>query len=413
MQLPYVGGNMTRESILEYAAAVRRRYRKASKAQKGLILTEFCLTTGYHRKSAIRLLNRKPQGGKKGKRGRPREYGHEITRVLKIAWEATGRVCSKLLAPFMPELIETLERHGEIAPSPEVREKLLRVSPATIDRLLKPFRLRPLRRPYAKSRAASLLRNKIAMRTFAELRGLEMGHLEVDLVLHCGMSTEGFYLATLVGVDIATGWTECVPVWGKTQSRVGSSVDRIRRQVPFKLLGIHSDNGSEFINHPLYDYCRRHDILFTRSRPYKKNDQPRVEQKNGALVRHLVGYGRYTTRAAYEQLGRVYALVRLHTNFFQPMAKLVDRIRHGAKVHKQYDRARTPHQRLLALAVLNDERSQELEKLYRSLNPLQLHRHIDQELEKLWRLEAVDPASELAARVRAHRVGAEVGSGSR
>ena len=157
------------------------------------------------------------------------------------------------------------------------------------------------------------------MRTFAELRGLEMGHLEVDLVLHCGMTVEGFYLTTLVGVDIATGWTECVPVWGKTQSRVGGSVDPIRRQVPFKLLGIHSHNGSEFINHPLYDYCRRHGIwlrhvydLFTRSRPYKKNDQPRVEQKNGALVRHLIGYGRYTTRTAYDQLAKIYALVRLH-----------------------------------------------------------------------------------------------------
>ena len=401
---------MTRKSIWEYAAAVRKRYRKASKLQKGVILTEFCLTTGYHRKSAIRLLNRKPQRSRKARLGRPREYGHEVTRVLRIAWEATGRVCSKLLAPFLPDLIESLERHREIAPSPEVREKLLRISPATIDRLLKPFRLRPLRRPNTKSRSVSLLRNKIPMRTFAELRGLETGHLEVDLVLHCGMTVEGFYLTTLVGVDIATGWTECVPVWGKTQSRVGGAVDRIRRQVPFNLLGIHSDNGGEFINHPLYDYCRRHGILFTRSRPYKKNDQPRVEQKNGALVRHLIGYGRYTTRSAYEQLGKIYALIRQHANFFQPMAKLVGRTRHGAKVRKYYDRARTPYQRLLALAVLDDQRCQELEKLYQSLNPLQLHRQIDQELEKLWHLEAIDPASELAARIRAE---AEVRSSCR
>jgi len=407
---------MTRESILEYAAAVRRRYRKANKLQKGVILTEFCLTTGYHRKSAIRLLNRKPQRLKKRRRGRPREYGHGVTRVLKIAWaaerhgmtEATGRVCSKLLAPFMPQLIESLERHREIAPDPETREKLLRISPATIDRLLRPFRLRPLRRPYTKSRGASLLRNRIAMRTFAELRGMETGHLEVDLVLHCGMTVEGFYLTTLVGVDIATGWTECIPVWGKGQSRVGGSVDRMRRQVPFKLLGsFASDNGGEFINHPLYDYCRRHGILFTRSRPYKRNDQPRVEQKNGALVRHLIGYGRYTTRAAYEQLGKVYALIRLHSNFWQPTAKLIGRTRHGAKVHKVYDRARTPYQRLLALAVLDDERCRELQRLYQSLNPLQLHRQIDQELEKLWRLEAVDPVSQLAARIRAERADPE------
>ena len=179
---------MTRESILEYAAALKRRYRKASKLRKGIILTEVCLTTGYHRKSAIRLLNRKypvlkghkypvlkgrkPQRPKKSRTGRLREYGHEVTRAPKIAWEATGRVCSKLLAPFLPELVESLERHREIAPDPEIREELLRISPVTIDRLLGPFRLRPLRRPYAKSRGASLLRNKIAMRTFAELRGL-------------------------------------------------------------------------------------------------------------------------------------------------------------------------------------------------------------------------------------------------
>ena len=398
---------MTRNSVLEYVTALRKRYRESSKSQKGVILTEFCLTTQYHRKSAIRLLNPKPRPSRKARRGRPREYGREVTRVLKIAWEATGRVCSKLLAPFLPELIQSLERHGEIGPSPEVRDKLLHISPATIDRLLRPFRPRPLRRPYARSRSASLLRNQIAMRSFAELRGLETGHMEIDLVLHCGMSVEGFYLCTLVGVDIATGWTECVPVWGKSQTRVGGAADRMRRQVPFMLLGIHSDNGSEFINHSFYDYCRRHDILFTRSRPYKKNDQPRVEQKNGAVVRHLIGYGRYNTRAAYEQMNKVYALVRLHANFFQPMAKLVSRTRQGAKVHKQFDCARTPYQRLLALGVLDDERRQELETLYRGLNPLQLHRQIDQELEELWRLEAVDPVSELAARIRAE---ADVGN---
>lgn len=149
----------------------------------------------------------------------------------------------------MPQLLEALERHGEIALDAQLRQQLLRISPASMDRLLKPWRLRLLRRPHTDSRSVSLLKHKIAMRSFAELRGLRTGHLEVDLVLHWGMTTEGFYLTTLVGVDITTGWTECVPVWGKGQSRVGGGVDRLRRQVPFKLLGIHSDNGSEFINH--------------------------------------------------------------------------------------------------------------------------------------------------------------------
>ena len=399
---------MTRASILEYAAALRNRYRSGGRSEKSAILTEFCLVTGYHRKSAVRLLNRKPQPHKKGRRGRPRHYGHEITPVLKIAWEASGRICSKRLAPFMPQLIDSLEHHGEIAPDAKLRDQLVHISPATIDRLLVPFRLRPLRRPHTDPRSVSLLKHKIAMHTFAELRGLQSGHLEVDLVLHCGMTTEGFYLTTLVGVDVATGWTECVAVWGKGQSRVGGAIDRLRRRVPFKLLGIHSDNGSEFINHAMYDYCRRHQILFTRCRPYKKNDQPRVEQKNGALVRGLVGYGRYTTRAAQEQLDKVYNLIRWHTNFFQPICKLVARTRRGAKVVKHYDRAQTPYQRLLASPVCKETTRQTLEILYRSLNPLRLRRQIDQELEKLWRLETVDPASELAARVLVERVNGQL-----
>jgi hypothetical protein len=275
---------MTRTAILEYAQALRSRYRRANKAQKRIILDEFCETTGYHRKSAIRLLNRTIPSTRPRRHRRPRTYGVDVLVPLSRAY-ASGYICSKRLAPFMPEMLSSLERHGELALNGEVRAKLLSMSPSTIDRLLRPQRLQALHRPHVDMRAVSHLRNKIAVRSFAELRGLPIGYLETDLVLHCGMSAENFYLTSLVTVDTQTGWTEYESVWGKGQSRVGVAVEHIRRRLPFPLHGLHSDNGSEFINQSLYSHCTRLDIAFTRSRPHKRNDQPRVEQKNGRLVR--------------------------------------------------------------------------------------------------------------------------------
>jgi len=164
----------------------------------------------------------------------------------------------------------------------------------------------------------------------------------VDLVSHCGESSEGFYLTTLSTVDVASGWSECIGVWGKGQERVGGAIHRVRKRLPFSLLGLDSDNGSEFINQHMYSYCRREGITFTRSRSYKKNDSCHVEQKNWSVVRRLIGYDRYNSRAALEALNRTYDLLRLYVNFFQPVMKLVAKTRHGAKVHKVYDTARTP-----------------------------------------------------------------------
>jgi hypothetical protein len=161
-------------------------------------------------------------------------------------------------------------------------------------------------------------------------------------VAHCGEGPEGFYLNTLCAVDVASGWTECIAVWGKWQERVKQAVRRIRRNLPFNLLGVDSDNGSEFINQCFVDYCHYNQITFTRSRSYKKNDSCHVEQKNGNIVRCLIGYDRYASKAAYECLGRIYNLVRLYINFFQPTMKLVTKTRHGAKVHKVYEKAQIP-----------------------------------------------------------------------
>jgi hypothetical protein len=355
---------MSRASIREYSEAVRKRYREANRREKGAILCEFEQVTGYHRKAIIRLLAR-DHGPPGGRRGRPRKYGREVIGALKLAWQAADGVCGKRLRPFLPELMEALIRHQELEVSAVVSKRLGEMSAATIDRLLKPYKRKAMRRPLSTTRPGSLLKRSIPIRTFADWEDAAPGFLEVDLVAHCGESTEGFYLTTLCGVDIATGWVECQEVWGKGQQRVGGAVHRVSQRLPFPLLGLDSDNGGEFINQHLYDYCQRHGITFTRSRPYKKNDSAHVEQKNWTVVRRLVGYDRYSCTAAMEQLGRVYQHLRLYTNFFQPTMKLKHKTRQGAKVHKVYDDARTPYRRLQESSVLTPEHRQSLDTLYR------------------------------------------------
>ncbi len=231
-----------------------------------------------------------------------------------------------------------------------------------------------------------MLKSSIPIRTFADWQEDSPGFLEVDLVSHCGESAEGFYLTTLCTVDVTSGWSECIGVWGKGQQRVGAAIHQVRQRLPFPLLGLDSDNGSEFINQHLYNYCRRERINFTRSRSYDKNDSCHVEQKNWSVVRRLIGYDRYNSRAALEALNRVYNLTRLYVNFFQPVMKLVSKTRHGAKVHKIYDTAQTPYQRLLKSGILTEDKQQELAVTYHKLNPIILLRQINENLERLWTL---------------------------
>ena len=337
------------------------------------------------------------------RQGHPRRYSPEVAEALKAAWEATDRLCSKRLHPFLPELVKVLTRHGERTMTAEIEGLLCDISPATIDRLLRPWRRLGGRRPFTTTKSGSLLKNSIPIRTFADWQDDRPGFLEVDLVPHCGESSQGFYLTTLSTVDVASGWSECVGVWGKGQERVCAAVHRVRQRLPFPLLGLDSDNGSEFINQHLYTYCRREGITFTRSRSYKKNDSCHVEQKNWSVVRRLVGYDRYSSRAALEALNRVYDLLRLYVNFFQPGMKLVTKTRHGAKVHKVYGTARTPYQRLLEAGVLTEAKQQELAAMYHGLNPVSLLRQINENLERLWAL-AERPAQEPKARPRGSSV---------
>jgi len=380
-------------SIKEYTEAIRWRYLRSAKVDKGKILDEFVEVTGYHRKAAIRLLHQISKPRVKKKQGRPRKYTSAVVDALKVAWEATDRLCSKRLQPFLPELISILRRHGEAVVSDEIEAALCEMSSATIDRLLKPWRQQQRRRPFSTTKPGSLLKSAIPIRTFADWEEASPGFVEADLVSHCGESTEGFYLNTLSTVDVATGWSECRGVWGKGQERVGGAVHHIRRRLPFPLLGLDSDNGGEFINQYLFAYCQREEITFTRSRPYKKNDSCHVEQKNWSVVRRLIGYDRYNSREALEVLNHVYDLVRLYVNFFQPVMKLVKKTRHGAKVHKVYDAARTPYQRLLEFGVLTETKQQELAATYHELNPVLLLKQINETLECLWKL-AVLPEHE-------------------
>ena len=376
---------MTRAAVLEYARAVSPRYLAASKREKGVILDEFCKTTGRHRKSAVRLLGNPPRAVPGGL-GRPREYGLAVVAALRQVWEVSDRLCSKRLAPFIGELVTVLERREEIDLAPEVREQLLRLSAATMDRLLKPYRGVGLRRPYTQRRSTTALKALIPVRTFGEWVGVSPGSMQFDLVAHCGESSADFYLYTLVGVDVATSWSECEVIWGKGQQRVGAGVHKVRQRVPFGLEEIHTDNGGEFINDVLYPWCKKEGIRFTRGRAYKKNDQAYVEQKNWSVPRRLIGYDRYNTKAAYEQMQRLYESVRLYVNFFQPVRKLVSKERVGAKVKKHYDLARTPYRRLLATDALDESKRQSLLALHDRLNPVKLRAEIEEALEDLWEL---------------------------
>jgi hypothetical protein len=355
-------------------------------------LDEVIAVTGIHRKAAIRLLRRVPRPPRaRSRAGRPPCYGPEVAQAVEVLWQAAGRIGAHRLHPFVPELLERLTRCGELTLAPAVDKLVRQASRSTLARLLAPARAQYPPRGATITRPGTWLKHEIPIRTFTEWDEVRPGFLEVDLVAHCGTSTQGFYLCTLCAVDIASCWVELQAVWGKGQHRVGTAVHHVRERLPVPLLGLDSDNGSEFINQHLFAWCRREGITFTRSRAWKKNDSAHVEQKNGAVVRHLIGYDRFTSQAAYAQLTRVYQLARLHVNFFQPVQKLVTKTRAGARTRRFYDRAQTPYQRLCASGVLPPATRNALEALYQRLNPLQLRRDLEAALERLWTLAAPEP----------------------
>jgi hypothetical protein len=386
---------VARRSIIEYAEAVRGRYFRASKKKKTEILDEFVANTNLHIKAAIRLLNRRDGSPGKKRSGRPKLYGLEAMTALKIVWEATDCLCFKRLRPFLLELVGNLKRSGELNVTETAESKLCRRSPSTIDRLLRRCRGNSRSRGLSTTKPGTLSKDSIPIRTFSEWDENKPGFLEADLVAHCGDSVEGFYLTTLSNVDVATGWCEPMAVWGRGQDRVGGAVYDVRKRLTMPMVGLDSDNGSEFINYNLYEYCKRNGITFTRSRSYKKNDSCHVEQKNWSVIRRVIGYDRFSSKTAFKALEDVYILLRLCINFFQPVLKLVEKSRRGAKVYKVYDTAQTPYQRLLNSGVLNEEKQRELANIYNALNPVSLLKQIRQSVEHIWTLAENQPGKTL------------------
>lgn len=375
---------MSLGSKRELTSAIRPRYQAASGTEKSHILNEFVAATGYHRKYAIDVLNHPPKARSRQKRHKGRRYTPQVKAALITLWQVAGGICAKRLVPGLPALIDALERHQEVSLDTDTRALLLSISPATADRLLSDERRRHKRRGLATTKPGTLLKHQIPIRTFADWDDKRPGFVEVDLVAHCDDSVGGEFLYSLVVTDITTGWTECAALLNRSQQTVTDAVDRVRQRLPFPLLGLDSDNGSEFINATLLRYCRDHKITFTRSRPYKKNDQAHVEQKNWSIVRHYVGYDRFEGQAAHQVLSALYGPLRLYINCFLPVLKLVEKQRVDTKVRKKYDTATTPYQRVLESGILPDEAQQDLTMMHRSLNPAALKRRIDQLQATLW-----------------------------
>jgi hypothetical protein len=321
-------------------------------------------------------------------------YQGEVVQALEQIWEIYGHLCSKRLQPFLPEAIRVLERCQEIELSGEIKELLWKISSASIDRCLRPIRLQT---PHGLSttKPGSLLKKLIPVRTFTEWDEEQPGFLEIDLVAHCGNTTEGQFLCTLTCTDLCTGWTEVVALPHRSQKAVSAAIHLVRQRLPFPLLGIDSDNGGEFtlapgasagVNELLYRYCLDEQITFTRSRPYQKNDQAHVEQKNWSVVRHTVGYDRWETEQELALLESIYDDLRLYINFFQPSLKLIAKERIGNKTIKRYDTAKTPYQRVLDRKDISLAAKARLAHLYVQLNPAELRRRIDQKIAQLWKI---------------------------
>lgn len=383
------------QSKHELVTAVQRRYARAGRAEKGHILDEFVAVTGYHRKWAIELLRHGPPPARSGRGGRPRVYSAVVVGALRTVWEASGELCGKRLAPFLAEFVPALEAEGVLVLEPSVRTQLLQLSAATIDRRLHPFRL-ARRRGLGTTKPGTLLKQQVPIQTYTPWDEQRPGFVEIDLVAHCGTSTVGHYLTTLTVTDVATGWTECAGVWGKGQAAVFGALEQIRERWPMPLLGIDSDNGAEFLNAHRVRWCEQEQLTFTRSRPYWKNDQAHVEQKNWSVVRRLLGYDRYETEAELALRQRLYQWLRHWTNHWQPVLKLIGKERDGAKVRKRYDTAQTPYRRVLARAILSPAAQQRLEQEHAAYGPTAVWQEVEAARTALWRLPSRhDPRAEL------------------
>lgn len=376
---------MDQHSRAELIRVYRRRYQRATKGEKTRIIDAIVEATAYSRKHVIRALRQRRTVPKKVKRNRTSRYT-PIAGILEQIWAASNFLCGKRLAPFLPVLIHALVRHGEIIPTKDQEALLASVSAATIDRLLAKAKRGLGPKGRSTTKPGTLLKHKIPVRTFADWSDDVPGFMEIDLVAHCGDSTSGEYVNTLNMTDVATGWAACVPFMGRSERFCVDAIEEARAGLPFALMGIDSDNDAAFINNHLLRYCKRRSLSFTRGRPYKKNDQCRVEQKNWDIVRKMIGYGRFDTYGQLDLLKSIYTLLTLYQNYFQPSQKLIAKHRLGSKVRKTYDAAQTPCQRLLSRRDIPKDTKVLLRQNLNSLNPAQLLRNIHNLISELYNL---------------------------
>ena len=383
---------MTFKAKMEYLESIYGRYKKASKKEKSVILTEFCLNCNYHRKHAIRLLNNFKRFTKSApkKRGKPSKYNKpSVIDPLKRIWLAANLPCSKLLKAIIPLWLPYYAE--EYSPlSLEQAKALLKISPATIDRLLKDIRVRYKHRGRATTKPGTLLKKHIPIKT-EQWDEKRPGFLEADTVAHCGDSVEGMYVNTVNFVDIATGWSEQRAVWGKGERGVLTQIKDVENSLPFPLLGFDTDNGNEFLNWHLFRHFtqRKNPVQFTRSRSYQKQDNCHIEQKNWTHIRQWLGYERLDNPEVVPLMNDLYTSEwRLYHNFFCPSVKLIAKKRVASKVIKRYDKPKTPYQRVLESKYVAASVKRILKEQMKRLNPFRLRRSIERKLKRIFRLNS-------------------------
>ena len=371
-----------------YLNQLRKRYRQASKKERGQILDELVATSGYHRKHATALL-----GGKRQWRARTQPLHRQRRRIYleaderAVLWlaELFDQVSSKRLRAAMDTELAELVKRGHLKVNRACFRRLQTISASTIDRLRRAHRSVDVRRPHrGGTKPGSLLKSQIPIRTFADWNDKRPGFTEIDLVQHDGGNPSGIFACTLTVTDVATGWTEIEAVRNKAQTHVFSALQHIRQHLPFPLLGVDSDNGAEFINDILLRYCEHEEITFTRGRVGRKNDNPFVEQKNWSVVRRLVGYDRYDSLRQVDQLNELYAVYNLYTNHFIPTTKLISKTRDGSRVIRVFDEPQTPYQRILDSPLVSDRVKAPLRAVHAQLDVVALKRCIDDLLEALF-----------------------------
>lgn len=373
---------MVLQSRRDYLEAIRNRYRKAGRKEKSFILGGFCAICGYNRKYAIRLLRKKHLPSSKRKPGPDFRYDREqLLLPLKRIWFATDQMCSKKLKAAVPLWLPFYEDENEPL-LPDVRQKLLAMSPATIDRLLK-----PLRAIHKKGRCATKPGTLLKTHNWDVTKP---GYFEADTVAHCGNSMAGDFVFSLTFTDIFSGWTENRAVWGKGSQGVLRQIRNIEERIAFPILGFDCDNGSEFLNHHLVRYFTdrpKAPVQFTRSRPYRKNDNAFVEQKNWTHVRQLLGYDRLENPELVPVINDLFMNEwSLFNNYFCPTLKLKEKQRINSRYIKKYESPQTPFQRLLDSNDVSNEAKKALVKVYNSLNPFKLKRKIDDKLKSIFHI---------------------------